>query len=158
VSGSVGMWVRADWRRRYLSLVALALVAGISFAVATTAFAGARRTASSFDRLRDVTRAYDNGVAIDAPGASPTGDDSYDQATVDRIRHLPQIESVGELVSYLAATPDDSWEVSIGAPTDGVLGTRIAADRVLRGRTPAADAVDEVIVNEVTVAQTLAAR
>ena len=153
VSSSVGMWVRADWRRRYLSLVALALVAGISFAVAVTAFAGARRTASSFDRLREATHAYDNGVAIDAPGASPTGDDSYDQATVDRIRNLPQIETVGELVSYLAATPDDSWEVSIGAPVDDVLGTRIASDRCWRGRMPATDRADEVVVNE-PVAQT----
>ena len=73
VSGSVGMWVRADWRRRYLSLVALAFVAGISFAVAVTAFAGARRTASSFDRLREATHAYDHGVVIDAPGRQPDG-------------------------------------------------------------------------------------
>ena len=38
-------------------------------------------------------------------------------------------------------------------PEDDTLGTRIAADRVLRGRMPAVDRVDEVAVNEVAVQQ-----
>ena len=154
MSDSVGMWVRADWRRRYISLVALALVAGLSFAVAVTAFAGARRTASSFDRLREETRAYDHGVVVDAPGASPTGDDSYDDATIERIRQLPQIESSGGLVIYIASIPGADSEMALNVPEDDTLGTRIAADRVLRGRMPAVDRVDEVAVNEVAVQQT----
>ena len=67
------MWVRADWRRRYLSLVALALVAGISFAVAVTAFAGARRTAVASTGCVKSTHAYDNGVVIDAARRQPDG-------------------------------------------------------------------------------------
>ena len=39
-------------------------------------------------------------------------------------------------------------------PEDDTLGTRIAADRVLRGRMPAADRADEVAVNESAVQQT----
>ena len=151
---SVGMWVRADWRRRSISLVALAIVAGLSFAVAVTAFAGARRTASSFDRLREETRAYDHGVVVDAPGASPTGDDSYDVATIERIRQLPQIETSGGLVIYIASIPGADWEIALNVPEDDTLGTRIAADRVLRGRMPAVDRADEVAVNEVAVQQT----
>ena len=153
MSDSVGMWVRADWRRRFISLVALAIVAGVSFAVAVTAFAGARRTASSFDRLREETRAYDHGVVVDAPGASPTDDDSYDEATIERIRQLPQIESSGGLVIYIASIPGADSEMALNVPEDDTLGTHIAADRVLRGRMPAVERVDEVAVNEVAVQQ-----
>ena len=60
------------------------LLAGLSFAVVATAVAGARRTATSFDRLRAMTLAYDHGVAIDAPGSNPGGGTGYDDATVAR--------------------------------------------------------------------------
>ena len=82
---SIGLWVRADWRRRRASLLALTLLAGLSFAVVAVAVAGARRTATSFERLRATTLAYDHGVAIDAPGQNPGDGRGYDDATVRRI-------------------------------------------------------------------------
>ncbi len=151
----MGLWVRSDWRSRRASLVALALLAGLSFAVVATAFAGARRTATSFDRLRASTRAYDHGIAVDAPGTFPDhpGRDRYDDATVRRVRRLPQLADVGEAVFYIASLPDADWEFSLAAPADDVLGHRIVHDRILRGRMPDPARVDEVVINEATVAQ-----
>ena len=57
MKSAVGLWMRADWRRRRASLIALTLLAGIAFGAVATVFAGARRSASSFDRLRADTRA-----------------------------------------------------------------------------------------------------
>ena len=56
--GAIGLWVRSDWRRRRASLLALTLLTSVAFGVVAAVFAGARRTASSFDRLRAVTAAY----------------------------------------------------------------------------------------------------
>ena len=41
--------------------------------------------------------------------------------------------------------------LAIDVPEDDVVGSRIAADRVLRGRMPDTDRVDEVAINEATV-------
>src|SRR5436189_6028082 len=90
---AIGSWVRSDWRVRRGSLLALTLLTSIAFGVVATVFAGARRTASSFDRLRTATAAYDHGIVIDAPGSNPGNPrwDRYDDATVRRIRRLPEI-------------------------------------------------------------------
>src|SRR3954451_1466373 len=148
VSAPIALWVRADWRHRYLSLIALALVAGLAFAIAMTAFAGARRTATSFDRLLAETHAYDGGIVIDSPG-----DGTYDAATVDRLRALPQVANSAEVVFYVVSVPGADSELSLFAPADGTLGTTIETDRVLRGRMPAPDRADEVVVNETAVAK-----
>src|SRR3954471_9387599 len=111
VSAPIALWVRADWRRRYLSLVALALVAGLAFAIAMTAFAGARRTATSFDRLLAETHAYDGGIAIDSPG-----DGACDAATVARLRRLEQVDDSGEVVFYVASVPGADSELALFAP------------------------------------------
>src|SRR5215212_4336717 len=53
------MWARADARSRWRSLIALALLAGVTAGVALAALAGARRTDAALDRLRDETVASD---------------------------------------------------------------------------------------------------
>src|SRR3954452_12579403 len=99
---AIGSWVRSDWRRRRVSLLALTLLTSIAFGVVATVFAGARRTASSFDRLRTATAAYDHGIVIDAPGTNPGHPrwDHYDAATIRRIERLPEIATAGGVVSY----------------------------------------------------------
>lgn len=146
----VGLWVRADWRRRRASLLALTLLAGLSFAVVAVAVAGARRTATSFERLRATTLAYDHGVAIDAPGQNPGDGGGYDDATVRRIEQLPQVAAIGEIVTYVARVPGADWELALNAPVGGVVGTRVEHDRILRGRMPAVQSDDEVALNEVS--------
>src|SRR5438876_5655028 len=153
--GSIALWIRADWRRRRASLVALTILAGLSFAVVGTAFAGARRTASSFDRLRAETLDYDHGVVIDAPGAGPNteGGDRYDDATVERIRGLPQIQSVGGLVTYVGGLANADWEFALNAAEDDTIGHDIERGRILRGRLPDEQSVDEVAINEASIQQ-----
>src|SRR4051812_32825408 len=53
------MWANRELARRWRGLVALGLLAGLAAAVALAAIAGARRSDSSFDRLRDATDAAD---------------------------------------------------------------------------------------------------
>jgi hypothetical protein len=154
VRSSIGLWVRADWRRRRASLLALTLLAGLSFAVVAVAVAGARRTATSFERLRATTLAYDHGVAIDAPGENPGDGRGYDDATVRRIEQLPQVAAIGEIVTYVASVPGADWELALNAPVGGVVGTQIEHDRILRGRMPARQSDDEVAVNEATAKET----
>ena len=135
VATAVGLWVAVDWRRRYRVLVSLTLLAGLSFALVAVAFAGSRRTISSFDRLVTATRGDDHGVVIDSPGSSPTGDDAYDTATVDRIRHLPEVGSVGAMTMYVATLAGSDNDVAFNVPEDTVVGYDVERLRVLRGRT-----------------------
>lgn len=152
---AVGLWVRSDWRRRRASLLALTLLTGIAFGVVATVFAGARRTASSFDRLRAATAAHDHGVVIDAPGANPGNPtwDHYDPATIRRIEHLPQIGTAGVMVTYVAGLANADWEFALLAPEDTTLGRRIERGRILRGRIPDARRADEAAINEASVDQ-----
>jgi hypothetical protein len=53
------MWARHDLRRRWASLVALGILAGITAGLALAAFAGARRTGTALDRLAFQTHASD---------------------------------------------------------------------------------------------------
>ena len=52
-------WARADLRARWRSLVALGLLVGAVGGLSAAALVGARRTHTSFDRLRDRTNAAD---------------------------------------------------------------------------------------------------
>ena len=136
-------------------MLALTVLAGIVFGVVATVFAGARRTASSFDRLRAVTAAYDHGVVLDAPGTNP-GDprhDHYDDATIRRIEQLPQIGTAGAVVIYVAGLADANWEFALLAPEDATLGRRIERGRIMRGRLPDAHRADEAVINEASVDQ-----
>jgi hypothetical protein len=51
---AMGMLVRAVSRRQLGSFLVLAIVGGLGTAFAMTAVAGARRTDSAYDRLRNV--------------------------------------------------------------------------------------------------------
>ncbi len=53
---------RADLRRRWGTVVALTLLVGLVSAIVLTAFAGARRTSTAFDRFRQETVARDLAV------------------------------------------------------------------------------------------------
>ena len=57
--GAAGMCARCDLARRWGQLLVLAIVVGVAGTIVFAGFAGARRTASSFDRFAESTRAYD---------------------------------------------------------------------------------------------------
>lgn len=140
--GAVVVWVRADWRRRRRSLVALALLSGLAGAVVLTAVAGARQTASSFERLADDSNAAD--VAADVGAVDPD--------IVDKIARLPMVEVSASFTLVFALVDGVEADLGIRIPRDERFGVEIERGRVLRGRNPASDRPDEVVVNETAAA------
>src|SRR5262245_24880636 len=91
--GAVGARVRADFRRRWLAWVGLALAVGLAGAVGLTAAAGARGTATAFDRFREQAHAEDLYFSVgrlDEPG--------FREGLAD-LERLPQVERVGTIAA-----------------------------------------------------------
>src|SRR6187431_776897 len=84
---TIGLWFRSEWRNRWRSLVGLALL--ISFAVAGvgSAVAGARRGATSIDRLLE--------HSLPATLAVLPNQGAFDW---DRVRAMPEVEAVTAFV------------------------------------------------------------
>ena len=77
------LWVAADWRRRRAAVLGLILLTGLAGAVVLAVAAGARRTASSLERLATETSVGD--VAIDVSGLDP-----------DEVREITELPMVGD--------------------------------------------------------------
>ena len=80
------LWARSRLRRRWRSLLVIALVAGLGAGVALTAATGSQRAATGLDRFRAATAAFDAIV-------SPPMD--ADLALVDQVARLPGVSAVG---------------------------------------------------------------
>lgn len=139
---AVVLWVRADWRQRGRSLVALALLASLAGAVVLTAVAGARRTGASFERLVDDSNAAE--VAADVGAVDPD--------IVDQIAHLPMVDVSASFTLVFALVDGVEADLGIRIPRDERFGVDIERGRVLRGRNPDPDRPDEVVVNETAAA------
>lgn len=140
--GAIALWVRADWRRRRRMLVALALLAGFAGAVVLTATAGARRTASSFERFAKASSGADVAVEMRVD----------DPRLVDDIADLPMVEESGSFTLVLALVEGVGADLGIRIPRDDRMGVQIERFKVLRGRTPGPDRPEEVVVNEAAAA------
>ncbi|MBB5788156.1 ABC transporter permease [Jiangella mangrovi] len=126
-------WLLLDLRRRWRSLLVLALLVAFAVATVLTAVAGARRGAAAVHRLDTATLAATAQVL--------PGDPDFDWAAV---RALPGVAAVGEVAF-------GSYELD-GAPVDGP----VPADRevlrtverpvVLEGRLADPDRADEAVV------------
>ncbi|MFI5053106.1 MAG: FtsX-like permease family protein [Acidimicrobiia bacterium] len=133
-----GSWLvaRADLRRRWVSVVALTIVIGLVSAIVLTAFAGARRTSTAFQRFREETRSADLTVFIP----------KVDGATMAELRALPGVEAIGRARDLVATI--NGRQGAIGAPLDGAVGQRVARPRVIQGRRPHQNRADEVMLPE----------
>ena len=105
------------------------------------AVAGARRTATSFERLAGDSRSAD--VLADVGAVDP--------AIVEQITQLPMVEVSGAVTIVFAIVDGVETDLAIWAPRDARIGTQIERDRIIRGRRPDPGSLDEVIVNEKTV-------
>jgi hypothetical protein len=93
--GAVVLWTGAEFRARWKGVVGLALVLGLTGGLVTAAAAGARRTASVYDRMLaaqgapDVTILDDGTQRVDLP--------------LRKIIELPQVASYAKasLVNYV---------------------------------------------------------
>jgi ABC-type lipoprotein release transport system permease subunit len=134
----VGAWqvIRADLRRRWRSLVVLAVITGIVTAVVLVALAGARRTSSTYPRFRDATLEADASIEV--------GPEYF-----DAIAALPEVEAVAP-ASFFFALPrglGDDADVLTIAGTDERFNTVVDRPLLLEGRRPDPDRADEALIN-----------
>ncbi len=127
------LWARHELRARWRSVLVLGLLTGLAAAVSLAALAGARRSATAFDRLRDATDAADavifaSQVDIFAPDWEP-------------IAELPYVEAAGSFgitfAPIVEGPPGKDLE-NIGYFTVPYGGWRTEIDRpvIVEGRAP----------------------
>jgi hypothetical protein len=90
----IGLLVRARLRGRVVSTLLLAGVIGLGAGIVLTGFAGARRTASAFDRLKRSSLTADLSAS---PAIDP----------ID-VRRLPEVAAAGRVAYVFLAFPDFS--------------------------------------------------
>jgi len=132
-------WARLDVRRRWRSLVVLALLIAVAGAVTMTAFAGARRADSALGRLTSVSEPATVAVIQNEPG--------FDWSPLEA---LPYVEATGRFIrgglgELGDGIPVDALEYT---PTDPGLLTALERPVVLSGRLYRLGAADEAVVTQ----------
>ncbi len=135
--GAAWMCARSELARRRGQVAVLALVIAIAGTVVCAAFAGARRTATSFDRFSVATRAYDVLVFFREVGPS----------TLSDVRAIPGVEAAA-LVEAPAVQLANGAFLAAGAPTDDIVLRDIARTRIVAGRDTVEGASDEIVLGE----------
>jgi ABC-type antimicrobial peptide transport system permease subunit len=125
---------RAELRARLGSVLALALLVGLASGAVLTSAAGARRTDSSYTRFAMEHKAADMEVY---PAFGPT----FAQLDFDELERLPQVVAAERLHSFGA---NESDQVVSAEPR---LGTMIDVPKLLEGRMPSSDSLDEAAVS-----------
>jgi ABC-type lipoprotein release transport system permease subunit len=135
---AVWLLVRCDLRRRWRSLVVVALLVGLVGVVVLTAVAGARRTESAYPRLRDAVHTSDASVEVSS---------EY----FDEIAGLPQVEVVAP-ASFFFVAPEglEGEDVLTMAAIDERFNRVIDRPILLEGRRPLPSRAAEVLINEDT--------
>lgn len=131
--GAVALRGRAELRSRLRSWLGLAALVGLVAGLVIAAAAGARRTDSAYARFLDRQRAAD--VFVD--NYPDPGVGTVDPAAVER---LPQVVSSARAAFLFIA------ESGAVAPADSRLGRDINRLKLLEGRLPARDRVEEMAV------------
>jgi FtsX-like permease family protein/MacB-like protein len=129
-------WLRLDLRRRWRSLVVLALLVALSACVVLTAMAGARRGATAFDRLWARTLPATVTVLPNQPGFDWT-----------KVRALPEVTALGLFAVYYGAAVEGMDGVDLGfPPANADAFQTVERPVVLAGRMADPSRADEVIV------------
>ena len=129
-------WLRLDGRRRWRSLVVLALLVGLATATVLTAVAGARRGQTAFDRLWARTLPATATVLPNQPG--------FDWA---KVRRLPEVAVLTEFaVSYSFFAGCCPPIQGAFPPVDSQFTQTIERPVILAGRLQNPSRVDEVLV------------
>jgi hypothetical protein len=137
---AIGARLRADLRAGWRSWAAVALVIGLAGGVVLASAAGARRTDTAYPRLRRAGRASD--LIVSPLG---TGLPGYYRA----LSRLPGVEDLGVVVGIsalplLAGRPDPALTMALG---DTRFGYQLERPKLVAGRLPHPDRIDEVVVS-----------
>ena len=133
----VGMVARHRLRTRWRSVLALTLLVGVVGGLVLGTVAGARRTGSALSRFEETTRSADMQISTGEPT----------EAQLEEFAALPAVEAMAVLPQYLII-PDGTQLVNVPATVDDRFGTVIDRSRVIEGRQPDPDAVDEIAIGE----------
>jgi ABC-type antimicrobial peptide transport system permease subunit len=143
-AAAIWLTLRADLRRRWRPVLALALLLGLLGGVVLTAAAGARRTDTAYPRLFAWANASQVGIVPQG-----TGTNGYYTA----LAKLPQIESMAIGQLYQAALPADTQTpVQLIASPDGRYGTQVDRVRVLAGHRFTPGVAGQAMVNQAMAA------
>ncbi|HJZ09073.1 MAG TPA: hypothetical protein VJ283_13385, partial [Trebonia sp.] len=130
-------WLRLDLRRRWRSLVVLALLVALSVGVVLTAVAGARRVDTAFGRLWARTLPATVVVLPNQPG--------FDWA---KVRSLPEVTALGLFTVYYGAAVEGMDGVDLGFPPANADAFRtVERPVVLAGRMANPGRADEAVVS-----------
>ena len=139
--------VRADTRQRWGSLLLLIVLAGVAGGIAMAAVAGARRTTTSWDRLRAADGASDLNLYADIRAGGARADVTPEDLA--RLREIPGAWVAGANIMPLSPGLmglDRSGDAGLVYALDDESLSLALRPRHLRGRVP--DRPDEVVVNE----------
>ena len=136
---AVWAWVLSELRRRPASAIALTLLIGVSLAVALTAVAGARRTATAFDRFIERSRTADIQLQYSVEA-------DVDDDVLVGLRDHPDIELAEPVYLTVAFVEGSDLDVAIFAGPSSALFQAVDRPRIVEGRAPDPDAEHEVII------------
>lgn len=147
---SATAWLVArELRTRWRGALGLALLVGLVGGMVLAGAAGARRTASVYERFLEETSTRDLSVQIDA-------DDP--EVALAQVEQLDAVGRSGRLEIFPVLPTDESLitdvDIAILASPDGRWGTQLDRPLVLRGRLPSPDAAEEVLANELLIERT----
>jgi putative ABC transport system permease protein len=129
--GLARVQVRARWR----ALVALGLLIGVVGAAALGALAGARRTATAYERLERVTHIDDVRLLVFAPGLA------------ERAAALPSVER-SWIAEFSVGRPDGPDETYFGITSGPPRPPDLFQPILVEGRMFDDDRVEEVVIAE----------
>jgi ABC-type lipoprotein release transport system permease subunit len=128
--------VRSHARRRWRAQLVLAALVAVAVAGVAVPLAGARRSASAVDRFA----AYANAPDVEVSSYAMS------DRVAKQIRALPQVEDSANYSIFLSRGRS-AYDFVLVACADGAFD-RIARPRLLTGRRPHADSIDEIAINE----------
>jgi hypothetical protein len=129
-------WLRLEVRRRWVSLVVLALLVAVSAATVLTAAAGARRGDTALDRLEAQALPSTVAVLANQPGFN-----------WNKVKALPEVAAISRFPVTFDFVVDGCESASTDFPMmDASYGTTIERPVIIAGRRFDPSRADEVVV------------
>ena len=160
MNSAVGLWVAAEWRRRWPALLGIAVLVALAGGAATALAAGARRADSAYGRFLDSTGVPNLTAQVVLGGTKPTSAD----VAADRFgAHVEAIDELAALDGVESVAVESWWAISMypefdapGVVTAFATGTFATAGApatpiVIAGELPGVDEADAVVINETAV-------
>lgn len=146
--GAVWMRSRAEWRARWRAIVGLALIVGVAGGAATAAAAGARRTATAYERFVEEYQSYDV-----IPGGISEDDPKELKRIQDALATLPQVAAfaTGQFLTDAIRLPSGRVsvfpEALVLGDAAGHGGFEVNRFKVISGRLMDRTASDEAMAD-----------